>query len=119
MSKKHSQHSQSQVPHKSLADVLKDDSNVISLAFEDGTPGRSNWSEFFDTLGQFLVSWNIKVVGIDKRTYTLLVQERIERQKRAQELAQGIASPTDQAEGQEVPAIPGIVLPSSDAKKEV
>lgn len=109
---KHNQQS-NQTEHKSLADVMKDDTNVISLAFEDGTPNRDNWSEFFDTLGRFLTTFNIKVVGIDKSTYGRLVQERIERQKRAQELAKGIVSPD------QVPTTPEIILPSSSATKEV
>ena len=65
--------------HESLADVLKDDSKVISLAIEDSTQNRSNWSEFFDTIGSFLKTFDMKIVGIDKGTYAKMVKERVER----------------------------------------
>ena len=108
-----SKHNHHEPDHKSLADVMKNDSNVISLAFEDGTPNRDNWSEFFDTLGRFLTTFNIKVVGIDKTSYSKLVSERIDRQRKAQELAKGIVSP-DQA-----PPTPEIILASPSSTKEV
>lgn len=80
-----SKHNQIVPPTKSLADIIKDDSHIMSLAIEDGTERRDNWTEFFDTLGSFLKSWNMKVVGIDKIVFAKMTQERIQRLAQAAE----------------------------------
>ena len=99
---------------KSLKDVLKDDSRVISLAFEDDTPNRDNWSEFFDTLGSFLKSWNIRLAGIDKRTYSRMVAERIERLRASAQIKAEEEKKPQIITGQEKPdAAPQIIVAKS------
>lgn len=99
--------------HKSLKDLIKDDSNIISLAFEDDTPNRDNWSEFFETLGSFLKAWNVRLVGLDKKVYAKMVAERIERLRASAQIKQQEEKPQI-ITGQEKPnATPQIIVAKS------
>jgi hypothetical protein len=59
-----------------LGQLLKENSNVVSLALEDQVPNRINYIEFFDCLTSFLRSYNFAIVGIDKETYVKIQKER-------------------------------------------
>jgi len=87
MSKKHKNiKPAAQQAAQTLGKMIKDDSNVLSIAIEDRIIGkRLNLTEFFDTLTHFLASWNMALIGIDKQTFLKMSKERAERMANAPE----------------------------------